>query len=371
MPKTAFLYTDDFLTYHLSDSHPLQQKRLQMVQRLVGSYGLFSPTGAVDWIHPQTASDEAIYAIHTPDFIEAVRRASAGERGSFLNRYGLSAGDTPAFDGMYDAAKLYCGGSIEAARLVMNGYDTAFNVSGGLHHAQADHASGFCTFNDLAMAIRELQQGGYRKVAYIDIDVHHGDGVQAIFYDDPTVMTISLHETGKRLYPGTGFPREIGAGDATKTSINLPFAPYTGDAVWHKAFDAVVPQVLARFEPDAFVLQLGADAHFADPLAHLQLTTQGWMQAVDKLLTLSAGKPTVVTGGGGYNLKTVTRLWTLVTARLADTTLPNATPVAFDAMYDIPFLHDKPNAAPSVSDAMEAEIRNYAQVQVRELWSLL
>ncbi len=260
---------------------------------------------------------------------------------------------------------------MDAARLVLSGeYDTAFNVAGGLHHAMANRAAGFCTFNDLAMGIYELLRT-VDRVAYIDIDVHHGDGVQALFYDDPRVMTISLHESGRYLFPGTGFPDETGEGDAAGTSINVPFYPYTTDEIWHEAFDAVVPEALERFAPDALVVQLGADAHWDDPLAHLMLTSQGWMAAIDKLLALGASKPVVVTGGGGYNLRTVARLWTMVQARCAGAQLPDSVPAAYDAMYNIPRLHDAPEATPRVEDAVLREARAYAREQVALLHAAL
>jgi len=367
-PRTAFLYTDDFLSYNLGPKHPLQQTRLQMVHRLLGVYGMFAPDGPVDWVTPAPATEDEILQVHTPDYVEAVHRAGGGDNSRYLAaRYGLGpGGDTPAFPGLYEAAALYAGGTVEAARLVLSGrYDMAFNVAGGLHHALPDRASGFCTFNDLAMGIYELLDGGCARVAYIDIDVHHGDGVQACFYDDPRVLTVSLHESGRTLFPGTGFPDEIGEGDARGTSLNVPFAPYTTDEVWHEAFDAIVPDALARFRPDALVLQLGADAHWQDPLAHLLLSSHGWMATVDKLLALGAGKPIVVTGGGGYNIRTVARLWTMVQARCAGIELPDAVPPAYDGMYNVPRLHD--TETPPVEPAVRDETRAYAQEQVRLL----
>lgn len=371
MPRTAFLYTDDFLSYKLSDSHPLQQRRLQMVHRLLGAYGMFAPEGPVDWITPAAATEEEIAEVHTPDFMEAVHRASSGERSrTYLSRYGLGPGDTPAFPDMYAASALYSGGTIDAARLVLSGkYDTAFNVAGGLHHALADRASGFCTFNDLAMGIYALLRGGCGRVAYIDIDVHHGDGVQALFYDDPRVLTISLHETGRTLFPGTGFPEEIGEGAAEGTSLNVPLFPHTTDEVWHEAFDAIVPDALHRFAPDALVLQLGADAHWQDPLAHVMLTSRGWMAAVDKLLALGAGKPVIVTGGGGYNVRTVARLWSMVQARCAGVDLPDEVPTAYEALYNIARLHD--TEEPEVEETARAQARAYARQQVAELRRLM
>jgi len=370
-PRAAFLYTDEFLAYNLGPRHPLKQNRLQMVQQLLGAYGAFSPTGPVDWITPLPAPDDALARVHAPDYLQAVRWAGDGQKGAFLARFGLGPGDTPAFPGMYEAAALYAGGTIDAARLVLSGdYNRAFNVAGGLHHAHPDHASGFCTFNDCALGAYALLDGGCSRVAYIDIDAHHGDGVQACFYDDPRVLTISLHESGQYLYPGTGFPDEIGDGDAYGTSINVPFFPYTGDAVWHEAFDRVVPPALTRFAPDAYVLQVGADAHHGDPLAHLQLTSHGWMRAIEKLLALAGDKPVVVTGGGGYNIRTVARLWTMVTATCAGLELPNDTPEAYQGKYDIAHLHDEDEPDPTTAER-ENEARAYVGAQIGRLEELI
>ena len=366
--RTAFLYTDDFLSYNLGGSHPLQQTRLQMVYRLLDAYGVFAPNGPVTWVKPIPATEDEIRRVHTPDYIEAVHRASdhcrVSQERDYLSRYGLApGGDTPAFPQMYEAAALYAGGTMEAARLLLSGdYDYAFNVAGGLHHAHPDHASGFCTFNDLAMGIHALRDGRFSRVVYIDIDAHHGDGVQACFYDDPTVMTISLHESGQYLYPGTGFPREIGAGAAAGTSVNIPYFPYTLDDVWREAFEAVVPAALARFQPEAVVFQFGADAHWQDPLAHLLITSEGWMDMVDRLFLLTEGLPAIITGGGGYNIKTVARLWTMVTARAAGIELPNAVPESYAAEYGIPRLHD--DALPQVEEKVQQEARAYVLHQI-------
>jgi len=370
--RTAFIYSDAFLSYKLGQSHPLQQRRLQMVYRLLEAYGAFTPHGPITHLEPIPATEEEVLQIHTPDFVEAVRRAGAGERGDFLNQYGLGAGDTPAFPQMYEAAALYTGGSVQAARLVLSGeYEAVFNVSGGLHHAHPDHASGFCTFNDLAMACQVFLDTGLERVLYVDIDAHHGDGVQACFYDDPRVLTISLHEAYGRFYPGTGYPQEIGIGAGVGYSLNLPFYPYTEDTVWHTAFDAIVPEAFARYKPQAVVLQFGADAHWGDPLAHLMLTSQGWMLAVEKLLRLSEGVPLVVTGGGGYNLRTVARLWTMVTAQCAGLELPNTVPVEYTREYDIPTLHDweQPKAKPDAS--IRAETEMYMEKHLQQMHNLM
>ena len=368
--RTAILYTDDFLAYNLGPKHPLQQTRLQLVHRLLQAYGALTPDGPIDCLAPTSASEEEILRVHTRDYLDAVRSASAGNRDRALSRYGLGPGDTPAFDGMYEAAALYAGGTVDAARLVLSGkYDAVFNIAGGLHHAHPNRASGFCTFNDLAMGIHELLNGGCERVAYIDIDVHHGDGVQACFYDDPRVLTLSIHESGRFLFPGTGFPDEIGAGAGTGTSVNVPLYPYTLDDVWHDAFDRVVPAALHRFRPDAIVLQIGADAHWQDPLAHVLMTSHGWMRAIEKLLTLAHGLPLVITGGGGYNQKTVARLWTMVTALAAGVELPDETPTEYAERYGITHLHDR--EVPTTEDSARVKSRAYMEEQVAELaWVL-
>jgi acetoin utilization protein AcuC len=369
--RAAFLYTDEFLSYDLGPQHPLKPGRLRMVYELLNAYGVLAPSGPVALLEPPPATEEQIRRVHTAGFVDAVKRASACERGDFLHGYGLGPGDTPAFDGMYEAAALYAGGTVEAARLVLSGeYDAVFNVAGGVqHHAHPDHASGFGTFNDLAIGIHELLNNGLSRVAYIDIDVHHGDGVQACFYDDPRVLTISLHESGRYLYPGTGFPDETGAGAAAGTSINVPFFPYTLDDVWHNAFDRVVPSAVARFRPEAIMIQVGADAHWQDPLAHVLLTANGWLRTVDKLLALSEGLPLVITGGGGYNVKTVARLWTQVQARVAGLTLPNEVPAAYAERYGISQLDD--DAEPQVEPKVQEEARRYMETQVARLEEVL
>jgi acetoin utilization protein AcuC len=363
--RTAFLYTDDFLSYTLGDKHPLQQRRLQMVDRLLDAYGVFQ-SDEIKRIAP-TMVDEALLAkVHTTDYLNAVQRASSGEFGAWLGKFGLGNGDTPAFLNMWPASKLYAGGTVDAANLVLSkNYDIAFNVAGGLHHAHPWKASGFCVFNDLALGIHTLLEAGLKRVAYIDIDAHHGDGVQVCHWDDPRVLTISLHESGRWLYPGTGFPSETGGPNAPNSAINLPFAPQTNDVIWWDAFEAIVPEALDRFAPEALVLQIGADAHFGDPLAHLNLTSGLWMQAVERLLELGQSVPIIVTGGGGYNIATVARLWTMVTAACAGITLPNAVPEAYAAQYGITTLHDQ--TKPTISASQLDAAATYATEQVSQL----
>jgi acetoin utilization protein AcuC len=244
-------------------------------------------------------------------------------------RYGLGPGDNPIFPGLWEAAQLAAGGSIVAARLVAEGeVDRAFHFAGGLHHAMPDRASGFCYVNDAVLAIMTLRERGL-KVAYVDIDAHHGDGVQFAFYDDPTVLTISTHERGDRLFPGSGFVDEMGEGAGVGYSVNLPLQPFTDDAVYEPAFEAVVPPLLRAFRPDALVIQLGIDAHRTDPLTHLALSIQGFLRSVRRLLEFA---PRVVAlGGGGYDIANVARAWTGSWAAINDMTLPEPIPAVLHA----------------------------------------
>jgi acetoin utilization protein AcuC len=255
-----------------------------------------------------------------------LRAASAGDWVPHAARYGLGPGDNPIFPGLWEAAQLVAGGSLLAARLVADGEaDRVFHFAGGLHHAHPDRASGFCYVNDAVLAIQELRRRGLR-VAYVDIDAHHGDGVQFAFYDDPTVLTISTHERGDRLFPGTGFVSEAGEAAGVGFSVNLPLQPFTDDDVYHAAFEAVVPPLLQAFRPDVVVAQLGIDSHRTDPLTHLALTIQGFARAVERILQLA---PRVVAlGGGGYDLPNVARAWTAAWAAMNDVALSPELPSA-------------------------------------------
>ncbi|MCU1658460.1 MAG: NAD-independent protein deacetylase AcuC, partial [Pseudonocardiales bacterium] len=249
--------------------------------------------------------------------------------------YGLGTGDDPVFPGMYEASALIAGGSALAARQVWDGHsEHAVNIAGGLHHAMRGYASGFCVFNDVVVAIRTLLAAGARKIAYVDIDVHHGDGVQAAFYDDPRVLTISLHQDPRTLFPGTGLPTEIGQGAAEGTSVNVALPPGTGDEGWLRAFGAVVPGAVRAFGADVLVTQCGCDTHHEDPLANLELSVDGQRTAIAALHALAHEATSgrwVAFGGGGYGLiRCVPRTWTHLLAEAAgdpiaaDTLVPSA-----------------------------------------------
>ena len=367
MPRAAFVYTDDYVTYHLSDSHPLQQKRLLMTQRLLEAYGAFN-NPASTLIAPATATENDLLRVHTPDYLETMQRLSRGETIPDRKHYGFGS-DTPPFRGMWESSLLYAGGSLDCARLVMQGgFDAAFNVSGGLHHAQRNRAAGFCTVNDCALVAYYLLDHGAKRIAYVDIDAHHGDGVQAIFYDDPRVLTLSIHETPESLFPRvTGWADEFGQDAGAGFNANLPLRADTGDAVAISAFDAAFLPLLRAFDPEYILLQVGADAHFGDPLAHLSLTSRGWLDLAQSVIDL--GKPIIALGGGGYNIKTVARLWTLLYGALSGQEFPDDVPAAYAAEWDIPHLHD-PHGRP-ITAAAKRQAQDYAIQSVQTIRDLV
>src|SRR5438034_8615901 len=271
--KTALIHSDEWRRFDYGPEHPLRMERLGLTWRLMEGYDLTAlPRSKV--LAPEPAELESIARLHTPEYLDTLRAVSAGDWVPHAARYGLGPGDNPIFPGLWEAAQLAAGGSLVAARLVAEGEaDRAFHFAGGLHHAMPDRASGFCYVNDAVLAILHLRACGLR-VAYVDIDAHHGDGVQNAFYTDPNVLTISTHERGDRLFPGTGFVDEMGEGAGRGFSVNLPLDVLTDSSIYLPAFEAVVPRLLTAFKPDVIVMQLGIDSHRTDPLTHLALDVQ-------------------------------------------------------------------------------------------------
>ncbi|MHC1596085.1 MAG: acetoin utilization protein AcuC [Candidatus Syntropharchaeales archaeon] len=320
--KAAILYSDDFLRYNFGRSHPLNPVRLLLTYTLMMELGLFRVKG-VKIEKPEYATKEDIMRVHTPRFIDAVKAAGEGKlpRSPFvLGEFGLGYGDNPIFEGMYEASSLYVGSSLKAARLVLeSGFEHAFNISGGLHHATGSRASGFCIFNDVAIAIKFLKEH-VERVMYIDIDAHHGDGVQWIFYDDPSVLTVSLHESGRYLFPGSGGIEEIGEGEGEGYAVNLPFPRYTFDDAYLYAFREIIPPLAEAFEPEIIVTQLGVDTHINDPLTELALTTNAYNKIGDLLHEIShqiCDGRWLALGGGGYDMTVVPRAWSIFFAKMA------------------------------------------------------
>jgi acetoin utilization protein AcuC len=328
--RAALIWSDDLIGYDFGPQHPLKPIRVELTVELIRACGLLTRDG-VSMLPRAPYGVEDVLRIHDERYVEVVRALSArpDPRGAPL--FGLGWGDNPVFAGMHEASLEVCGASVAAAQVVWEGRVAhAFNPAGGLHHAMRDRASGFCIYDDPVAAIEWLLANGARRVGYVDVDTHHGDGVQAFFYDDPRVLTISLHESGRYLFPGTGFTDEVGAGDACGTALNVPLAPGTPGDVYLEAFDAVVPPALEAFGPDVLVTQLGCDTHVTDPLAHLALITDDYMAIGARLHqlahTLSGGK-WVALGGGGYQIATVVpRAWTIYFAELCGAELPPELP---------------------------------------------
>jgi acetoin utilization protein AcuC len=316
----AAVWDEAYLGYDFGE-HPLNPIRLELTIRLARELGVLDD---LELLAPRPADEAQLLSIHRADYLEAVRRASSDPT---FSGYGLGTDDDPVFPGMFDASALVAGGSAIAARQVWDGAsEHAVNIAGGLHHAMEGFASGFCVFNDVVLAIRTLLAAGAERVAYVDIDVHHGDGVQAAFYDDPRVLTISLHQDPRTLFPGTGLPTELGTGAAEGTAVNVALPPGTGDGGWLRAFGAVVPGAVRAFRPEVLVTQCGCDTHHEDPLANLELSVDGQRTAIAALHSLAheaAHGKWVALGGGGYGvIRCVPRTWTHLLAEAAGRPVP-------------------------------------------------
>ncbi len=316
------------LGYDLGLNHPLQPLRWELTWLLSRTLGVID---GFEVAAPEPADVPTLGMVHTAGYIDAVRRASRTAF-PFSVGHGLGTGDNPIFEGMHDTAALIVGASVTAARAIARGeVDRAVNFCGGLHHAMADYASGFCVYNDAALAIAALLEAGVRKVAYVDVDAHHGDGVQSAFYADPRVLTVSIHESPLTLFPGTGWLSEYGRGQARGTSVNLAVPAGTTDASWLRAFHAVVPAVVRAFRPEVLVTQHGTDSHREDPLTHLNLTVDGQRTsylALRELAETVTGGRWLALGGGGYSLvRVVPRSWTHLLAIVSGHDIDPATPL--------------------------------------------
>jgi len=311
------------LHYDFGTQHPLTPRRFGP------GIDLLRALGANRFLPPTEASDAQLQRVHDPEYVSTVRMLSeypdAGPMAGFA-----SWGDDPPFFGMHQAAAAVAGGSVGAMERILAGEDEhVFHPGGGLHHAMPGRASGFCIYNDVALAIGRARDAGHR-VLYVDLDVHHGDGVETIFWNDPHVLTISFHETGLSLFPGTGFVDDCGGPQARGTAVNVPFEPGTSDASWCEAVEMIVPALAAAYRPTLLVTQHGSDSHALDPLAHLQLSTTGMARAarlLDGLAHEHAGGRWLATGGGGYDVyRVVPRAWGLVWLAQAHQEVPPGTP---------------------------------------------
>jgi acetoin utilization protein AcuC len=348
-PTAGFIRVEKFRKYDYGPTHPMKMYRLQLTFELIRHLGLIDREN-VTLIEPEQASEEDVLTFHTQEYLEVLKSADAGLFFPGAYRYGLGQGDNPIFPGVYEGSMLACGASIAAARFVLDGGRVAFNIAGGLHHAMPNKASGFCYLNDPVIAINFLLRH-FEKIAYVDIDAHHGDGVQLAFYRTNRVLTISTHEDGRFLFPGTGFVDEIGEGEGKGFSVNIPFLPFAGDDAFIYALDEVVMPLLEAYNPDVIVTQLGADTIRDDPITHWQLTTHGFCKAVELFKAL--GKPWVALGGGGYNVGNVCRAWTLAWAIMSNAEITEPIPKKWEAVASkygvrLTSLHDEqPSSSPS------------------------
>ena len=324
--KSAFIYTDAYLDYDYGPTHPLRIIRLKLTYDLIIAYGLLD-LPSVQFIPTVKAEEKDSATFHSEEYLNILKQGNDGILLGDASLYGLGPGDNPIFPGLYDWSLLVTGATLQAVDFVAAGKgEIAFNIAGGLHHAMRSRASGFCYINDPVIGIMRLLSQG-KRVVYIDIDAHHGDGVQKAFYETNQVLTISLHESGHTLFPGTGFEYEIGEGEGEGYSVNLPFPPYTGDEVYLWAFEEVVPELVHTFQPDVVVTQLGVDTFYDDPLTSIHLSILGYEKVLKKIKDLAPRW--VALGGGGYNISNVARAWTLAWAIMNGIELKDQLPESF------------------------------------------
>jgi acetoin utilization protein AcuC len=353
-------YTDRFSGYNFGPEHPLNPVRLMLTYRLIEEYG-FLDGSDVKLVEPKLAKEIDLLLIHTPEYIEAVKLEEPDLA------FGLGNDDNPVFKGMYDAARLLAGGSIEAARRIVEEDCSAFNISGGLHHAMPTQVSGFCIFNDIALAICVLKQR-FNRILYIDIDGHHGDGVQNIFYTDPHVLKISIHESGRYIFPGTGFIDELGEYEGRGYSVNIPMPMYATDELYRHAFDEIVPKLFEWFKPEVVVAQLGVDTHYSDPLTSLNVTLNGYSYLVHRIKELTdqyAKGRLLALGGGGYSLIVVPLAWTIVFQTMRGGVVPEFLPPCWFEMFKN-FVGQEPLSLPDTTINIGEETRKRISAELDE-----
>ena len=325
----TFVWDERLVGYDFGPEHPLNPVRVELAVALARDLGLLDGAGVME-VGAHLASDDELMLVHTKGYLDAVRAAGRSLEPDLA--HGLGTTDDPVFSGMHDASALVVGASVAAVRAVWSGSaEHAVNLAGGLHHAMPSAASGFCIYNDAAIAIAWALAHGAERVAYVDVDVHHGDGVEHVFWDDPRVLTISVHESGRFLFPGTGFAHDVGGRDAEGGAVNVALPPGTGDDGWLRAFHSVVPALIRQFRPQLLVTQQGCDSHALDPLAHLELTVDGQRAAYAMLHELAheyAAGRWVALGGGGYALvDVVPRAWAHLVGEVVGRPVDPQTPI--------------------------------------------
>ena len=326
MHRTALIFSREFDRFDYGVEHPFKVQRYRLAYELIRAYGLLGPASSLvtGW---RGVNEKELLSFHSSDYLARLKEFSAADEPRADFRYGLGDLENPVFHGVYDWACLGTSGTLEAARLVADeGFDVAFNPVGGWHHAHRARASGFSYLNDAVIAINSLLERGMR-VVYLDLDAHHGDGVQEAFYDSDRVLTISLHESGIYFFPGSGFEDETGSGKGLGYTVNVPLLAHTDDALYMKAFDEVAFPLIAAFDPDVLFTQIGADTFRTDPLTRLEITTHSYSYVMRKLKALRI--PWVAVGGGGYDMVNVARAWAIAWGVMNDRELPARLPPPF------------------------------------------
>ncbi len=375
--SSALIYSDSYMGYNFSPWHPMKPERLLLTAELVKAYGL-QEFPKMEIVEPRLATDEELRLVHDQAYIDKVRELSGPDaEKTYAPGWGLGTGDNPVFSGMHEASATIAGGALKAAQLIMEGnLDHVFHMGGGLHHAQRDRASGFCIYNDVALAAAWLRKTFEARVLYLDFDAHHGDGVQAAFHGDPNVMTVSFHESGMYLFPGTGFTSEIGDGEGRGYAVNLPLAPGASDDILLEAYEELVPPLARAFKPDIIITQDGCDGHWSDPLTHLGYSLAGFAELsrrLHKLVHEVSGGRWLASGGGGYQAYTVVpRAWTRLMADMTEAELPEALPISWrelcgryaDNEVPLTLTGDDP---PEADAAIIENARNLAQKGIEEI----
>lgn len=355
------VWTPELLEYDFGPGHPMAPLRLDLTVRLARALGLLDLPG-VTVVGAEPATDAVLETVHEPAYVAVVRRASSGGPGDPLR--GIGTEDDPVFPRMHEAAARIVTGSRDAALAVWEGRtEHAVNLTGGMHHAMPGAASGFCVYNDAAVAIRALLAAGVERVAYVDVDAHHGDGVQRAFWDEPRVLTVSVHESGHTLFPGTGYPDETGGPGAPGTAVNLALPAHTRDAQWLRAIDAVVPPVVRAFAPQVLVTQHGCDAHVEDPIANLDVSVDAERLVSSWLHDLShevAGGHWLALGGGGYAVvDVVPRAWAHLIAIAAHHPIDPATRLPASWRAQVVELYGRPGPG-TMSDGADLTWRPWS-----------
>jgi acetoin utilization protein AcuC len=362
--RSAFIYTSAFDTYSLGSDHPFKPYKATMVYELCYRYGLFDRP----WIkvyQPHPATEDVMAEYHSQEYIDALKGCNGGNFDFTMLHYGLGTGDNPVFKGVFDFSLLVLGASVASAELIASGeVDTTFSPVGGLHHGGYGHAEGFCYVNDIVIAINRLLKRGFKRILYIDIDAHHGNGVQDAFYDSEKVLFISLHQNGESLYPGTGFENEIGEGKGRGYTVNLPLPEYTDDEAYVRAFKAIYPDLVKAYVPECVVAQIGLDTLKKDPLTNLRLTNNGYCTVIEEI---RKSCPRVLAlGGGGYSVPDVVRGWTLAWAILngiepVDQFIGSVGSGVYGHGQGIDELRDLPHR---ISDALKKSVDSYVDNKI-------